>query len=350
MNLEFGSSAYPQPERTREFWLDAFARKLGFGWLASRLPWNLSPTVVYALVAVSVPNIVATIYHKLLGMPMVYAENPYFALQPILLVVAVLGARSLHREYDSVMEEMRIEERARHPSRLTDPIPPWLPWGLFAVAVVIQFTAPKGIAEWDLMDYLFQYGVFPFVYTPIVVQFFTVYISIEFIAPLRLSNSGVGIDFLDPQGVGGLRPLGELVKRAYYYVGIGLIGYAFITYGPFLDSWTTPAAANVLFTVIWILTVATVAFAVIILHRFMYREKRAEIQKLEDELQTYVENRWDIHSYDFPEEERDAVEELRNRITRVSDTSEYPATFSIWSQLLLSIVLPKVFQLFLAGV
>jgi hypothetical protein len=350
MGPTFGSSAYPQPEETREFWLDGFTRKLGFGWLASRLPWSLSPAVVYALVAVSVPNIIAAVYHRLLGIPMVYADNPYFALQPILLVVAVLGARSLHREYDSVMEEMRIEERARQPNRLTDPISPWLPWGLFAVAVVIQFTAPTTIAEWDLMDYLFQYGVFPFVYTPIVVQFFTVYLSIEFIAPFRLSNSGVGIDFLDPQGVGGLRPLGELAKRAYYYVGVGLIGYAFITYGPFLDSWATPSSANVLFTVIWILTVATVAFAVIVLHRFMHREKRTEIQKLEAELRTHVENRWDIHSYDVPKEKRDTVEELRDRITRVSDTREYPATFSIWSQLLLSIVLPKAFQLFIAGV
>jgi len=350
MGLTFGSSAHPQPDRRRQYWLDEFTRKLGFGWLVSRLPWNLSPAVVYALVAVSVPNIIAAVYHRLLGIPMVYADNPYFALQPVLLVVAVLGARSLHHEYDSVMEEMQIEERAKEPNRLIDPIPPWLPWSLFAVAVAIQFAAPKGIVEWDLMDYLFQYGVFPFVYTPIIVQFFTVYVSIEFIAPLRLSNSGVGIDFLDPEGVGGLRPLGELIKRAYYYVGVGLIGYAFITYGPFLDSWVTPSSANVVFTVIWILTVATVAFAVIVLHRFMHREKRAEIQKLEAELQTHVENRWDIHSYDVPEEKRDTVEELRHRVTRVSDTREYPATFSIWSQLLLSIVLPKMLQFFIAGV
>lgn len=97
--------------------------------------------------------------------------------------------------------------------------------------------------------------------------------SVEFIAPWRLSNSDVGIHFLDPQGVGGLRPLGELVKKAYY-VMIGLIGYAFITYAPFIESWTTPFGANVLFTAIWVSTVATVAFAVLTLHRFMRRENR----------------------------------------------------------------------------
>ena len=339
-----------EADDTRVFWLDSFASWLGFGRFSDRLPGNPSPSIVYALVAVSVPNIVTTVYHRLNEMPMIYADNPYFALQPVLLVGAVYAARKLHREYDFVMEEMRIGERASDPDRLLDPTPKWLPWGLFGIAVVIQFTVPNGIADWDLMDYLFQYFVFPFVYTPIVVQFFTVYVSIEFIAPWRLSNSDVGIHFLDPQSVGGLRPLGELVKRAYYYVMVGLIGYAFLTYAPFIDSWTTPLGANVLFTVIWVSTVATVAFAVLTLHRFMHHEKRAEIQRLEAELLDHIEDPWDVKSYEVPSDREQEVADLRDRISRVSDTREYPATFSIWSQLLLSIALPKALQLFLAGV
>jgi ABC-type multidrug transport system fused ATPase/permease subunit len=283
-------------------------------------------------------------------MAMIYADNPYFALQPILLVGAVYAARTLHREYDLAMEAMRIAERASDPDRLLDPTPKWLPWGLFGVAVVIQFTVPNGITERDLMYYLFQYFVFPFVYTPIVVQFFTVYVSIEFVAPWRLSNSDVGIHFLDPQEVGGLRPLGELVKKAYYYVMIGLVGYAFLTYAPFIDSWTTPLGANVLFTVIWVSTVATVAFAVLVLHRFMHREKRAEMRRLEAELREVIENPWDVRTYEIPADKEQEVTDLRDRIARVSGTREYPATFSIWSQLLLSIALPKALQLFLAGV
>lgn len=339
-----------EPENTRPFWLDTFARRLGFGRLASRLPGDLSPSLLYALVAVSVPNILAAVYHHVNDISMVYADNPYFALQPVLLVGAVYAARALHREYDQVMEEMEIARRTSDPGRLLEPTPTWLPWGLFGVAVVIQFTVPKGITNWDLMDYLFQYFVFPFVYTPIVVQFFAVYVSIEFIAPWRLSNSDVGVHFLDPQGVGGLRPLGELVKRAYYYVMVGLVGYAFLTYAPFIDSWTTPLGANVLFTVIWVSTVATVAFAVLVLHRFMHREKRAEIRRLEAELREHIENPWDVKSYEIPDDNEQTVADLRERIRRVSDTREYPATFSIWSQLLLSIAVPKALQLFLAGV
>lgn len=338
------------PEHTREFWLDGFASRLGFGRITTHLPRDPSPSMVYALISVSVPNIIAAVYHHLNDIQMVYADNPYFALQPILLVGAVYAAQVLHREYDSVMKEMRIAERASKSERLLNPTPEWLPWSLFGIAVLIQFTAPNGISDWDLMDYLFQYFVFPFVYTPIVVQFFTVYVSIEFIAPWRLSNSDVGIHFLDPQGVGGLRPLGELVKKAYYYVMIGLIGYAFLTYAPFIDGWTTPLGANVLFTVIWVSTVATVAFAVLVLHRFMHRQKRAEIQRLEAELRGLIENPWDIKAYEIPPDKEQEVTDLRDRITRVSDTREYPATFSIWSQLLLSIALPKALQLFLAGV
>jgi hypothetical protein len=38
------------------------------------------------------------------------------------------------------------------------------------------------------------------------------------------------------------------------------------------------------------LTVATIDFAVFILYRFMHREKREEIQRLEDEPRSYMMN------------------------------------------------------------
>ncbi|WP_335999615.1 hypothetical protein [Halorientalis halophila] len=201
-----------------------------------------------------------------------------------------------------------------------------------------------------MTDMFANFVLFPFVFLPIVVQFFTVYVTIEFLAPWRLSKSTVGIHFLDPQGVGGMRPLGELIKKAYYYLVVGLVGYALITYAPFVDSaWTVSAAAGVIFTAVWVGTVATVAFAVFTLHRLMHREKREEIQRLERQIREHIENPWDVKNYEIPADARDEVEDLRERIERVSATSEYPATFSIWSQLLLSIAIPKAIQLILAN-
>jgi hypothetical protein len=43
---------------------------------------------------------------------------------------------------------------------------------------------------------------------------------------------------------------------------------------------TAVGVVGVIFTAVWVGTVATVTFAVFTLHRFMHREKRREIQRL----------------------------------------------------------------------
>jgi ABC-type multidrug transport system fused ATPase/permease subunit len=334
-----------------DLWLDRFARYLGFGRLAERVPGGLPPSYLYAIVTIVLFNAGTITYNLINDVPLIYRENPYFALQPIILLGAVYGARSLQRAYERAMVEMQVSERADDPESLLGPVPSWLPWTLFILGAGLQLArATLDMAGWGVTDFIANFLVFPFVFVPIVIQFFVVYMSIEFFAPWQLSKSEVGIYFLDPQGVGGLRPLGELVKKAYYYIVAGLVGYALITYAPFVDStWTVSAAAGTIFTAVWIVTVASVAFAVFTLHRFMHKAKRQEIQRLETELRDYIQNPWDVKTYEVPEEKREQVEDLRERIDHVSATSEYPATFSIWSQLLLSIALPKAIQLLLAN-
>jgi hypothetical protein len=334
-----------------ELWLDRFARYLGFGWLAERVSGNLPPSYLYAIVTIVLFHAGTAVYKLLNGIPLIYRENPYFVLQPLILLGAVYGAHSLQAAYDRAMGEMQVSKRADEPGSLLDPVPSWLPWVLFVLGAGLQLArATLDMAGWGITDLVANFLVFPFVFVPIVVQFFLVYVSIELSAPWRLSKSEVGIHFLDPQGVGGLRPLGELVKTAYYYIVAGLVGYALITYAPFVDSaWTVSPAAGTIFTAVWIVTVASVAFAVFTLHRFMHKAKRQEIQRLGVELRDCIQNPWDVKSYEIPEEKSGRVEDLRERINHVSATSEYPATFSIWSQLLLSIALPKAIQLLIAN-
>lgn len=334
----------------REFWLDSFASRLGFSRVAQWLPGSIPPSYVYTVVAVLIPNILTAGYNLYTGGQLVYAVNPYFLLQPLLLGGAVWAARMLHSDYDRVMVEMGISSRTTNPERLTDPTPAWVPWTLFAVAVALLFIFPGDMADWTVTTYVNNFLILPFVYTPIVVQFFTVYVTIEFIAPWRLTKSDVGIHFFDPEGVGGLRPLGELVKKAYYFVVIGLIGYALITYAPFIESsWTVSQSANLLFTSIWLVTIATVAFAVFQLHRFMHREKRATVHRLEQQIREHVNQPWDVEARDVPDDKEQTVADLEARIEQVSQTGEYPATFSIWSQLLISIALPKAIQFVISG-
>lgn len=334
-----------------DLWLDRFARLLGFGWLAERLPGEVPPSYVYA--AVTVVGVTAALdgYALLRGTPLVYGENPYFLLLPVGLLGATYGARSLRGAYARVMTEMNVERRAENPTALVEPVPAWLPWVLFVGGAGLQLVrATLALDAYGPTDVVANFVVFPFVYTPILAGFFSVYLGIELFAPRRLAASEVGIHFLDPEGVGGLRPLGELVKTAYYYVVVGLVGGALITYAPLVDSgWQVIPFANLLFTGVWVASVATVAYAVFTLHRFMYREKRREKRRLEAELLDIVEEPWDVAAYEIPENRREEVEDIRNRMKQISATSEYPATFSIWSKLVLSVVLPKAVQLLLEG-
>lgn len=334
-----------------EIWLDRFARRFGFGWLASYLPGNLPPSYVYAIVTIALSEAAITGYSLANDIQLIYAENPFFILQPVVLLGAVYGSRTLSRSYDRVMREMNIAERASEPESLLNPIPSWFPWMMFLVGASLQIVrAFLALGSYGVTDIVANFVVFPFIYLPIVTQFFAIYVAIEFFAPWRLWQSDVGIHFFDPEGVGGLRPLGELVKKAYYFVAVGLIAYALLTYAPFVSTeWEVSEFANVLFTGVWVITIGTVGFAVYILHRFLQRDKREEIQRLEAEIQERVTNPWDVAAYDVPTDEKERVQDLRQRMEQVSATKEYPATFSIWSQLLLSIVIPKAIQLLLAN-
>ncbi|MEF8786678.1 MAG: hypothetical protein V5A45_12150, partial [Haloarculaceae archaeon] len=316
------------------------------------------PSYLFAVILIG--TIVPTIntYAYLVGDPVVYIDNPLFVLQPLALVGGVFGARALRRRYHRVTQEMKIKQRTDDPEPLLNIVPSWLPWILF-VAALLQI----GVRVWALggfsaiyreggLTMVIGWGVLNPVWSALAVQFVAVYLAIEFIAPWRLYKSDIGIDFLDPEGLGGLRPIGELVKHAYYYMVAGLVAFALVVYGPVVSasSWGPTATTSIVFTVIWLGTVVTVAFAVFILHLFMRKEKRLELLRLNEMLRETIDNPWDIKTYDVSEEKQAQVDELQHRIDMVSATQEYPATFSIWSQLLISIVLPKAFQLVLATV
>jgi hypothetical protein len=341
-----------------DLWLDGVARRVGFGWLSQRLPGEIPPSYLFAVILVG--TIVPTVntYAYLIGDPVVYIQNPFFVLQPLALVGGVFGARALRRRYHRVTQEMNLRERTENPEPLLNIVPSWLPWILFGGALLQNFARVwalggfSSIYQESGLTAVIGWSILSPLWSVLAVQFVVVYVAIEFIVPWRLYHSDIGIDFLDPEGLGGLRPIGELVKHAYYYMGAGLIAFALVVYGPIVsaESWGPTATTSLVFTVVWLGTIATVAFAVFVLHRFMRREKRLELHRLNMILRETIDNPWDIKSYDVADEKREAVKELQHRIDTVSATQEYPATFSIWTQLLISIVLPKAFQLMLETV
>lgn len=335
----------------QNLWLDTFAEYLGAGRLRELLGLTLPPSYLYAIITVvGWTMLSASLDLFYFGIDPIYVRNPYFILQPIVLLGAVYGAHSLRRSYKTALDEMKLEERSDKPEQFRELLPSWFPWALFGVAATLQLVRTAADFGTFTSTGLVANGlIFPFVYAPILVQFLVIYVGIEFVAPWRLYKSDVGIHFLDPHGVGGLRPFGELVKQSYYFVVAGLVAYALLIYAPGLEVQSVSATAGAIFTGVWIATIATVAFAVFVLHRFLHREKREELERLEAELRTHIENPWEVSQYSIPDDATERVEDIQQRIETVSATREYPATFNIWSQLLLSVAIPKALQLFLAS-
>ncbi|RLM82126.1 hypothetical protein D3D02_18905, partial [Halobellus sp. Atlit-38R] len=175
----------------------------------------------------------------------------------------VYGSRSLRRRYHEVTVEMRIRNRTDDPERLTNVIPSWLPWTVFLSVVAVNYVrlfalgGPVAVYQDANLAAVIGWTVANPVWASIATQFFTVYVAVTLIAPRRLRDSDVGVDFLDPEGLGGLRPIGELVKHAYYYVVAGLVAIGLVLYGPAIVGieWERTTATNLIFTTVWLSSV-----------------------------------------------------------------------------------------------
>lgn len=343
---------------TEDLWLDRVARVFGFERLATFLPGQIPPSYLYAGTTIFIIDVVLNFRAYLVGEYVVYLENPFFIFQPLALLTAVYGAQTLRTRYHQVMHEMDISSRASDPNRLLNIVPSWLPWTFFIFLIGINFIriasfgGPAALYQNRGLSELIGWLVANPIWATIASQFLAVYLSIVLLAPWRIWRSDIGIDFLDPEGLGGLRPIGELIKHAYYYQVAGLIAFAFVLYTPGISAIEVErtAATNVFFTIAWVSAVATIAAGVFMLHRFMHQEKRHEILRLKKIKQQHIDDRWDIAKYTVADNKDDLITEVDERMELVSSTNEYPATFSIWSQLLISIVLPKAVQLFIGGI
>ena len=137
---------------------------------------------------------------------------------------------------------------------------------------------------------------------------------------------------------------------------VGIIGFALFVYGPwvFSNNFTAPVepspVIDAVFTISWLLAVGTLAHALYVFHRFMKRQKREKLFELDQQYRELIDGAWDIAEHEWPEEHSDQIEVLENRMERISNTREYPATFAMWTQLIIAVILPKGIQLLLANI
>ena len=79
------------------------------------------------------------------------------------------------------------------------------------------------------------------------------------------------------------------------------------------------------------------------MHQFMMRKKTKRIQELQADLKDTIQNPYDIRSSQVTDQE--AMEVNERQLSKVRATRTYPTTFTMWSQIAISVLLPQVLQI-----
>jgi len=304
--------------------------------------------------------VILQIFKELVGYQATFFNNPVWILSPVGALVASFAVVYLHRRYDSMLQEIDVDARTDSSDAFDTIVTHNLRIVFYMIVITISFyrffieaglqtvTEIGGIAE--LIGVAI---VLPLGYGIIYSEFLATYIGIIICLPRKIRYKNFQLHFLDPEGLGGLRPAGELMKATYYFLVLGLINSAAQTYLPVLVSSLTESPypepglyADVLFTSVWLLAIATIAYGLAQIHWFMKREKRQILTELDRAKRELVEHPFDVSQLKI--EETSEYKHIQNRIDHVTSTQEYPTTFTMWFQIIIGLILPKAIQLVLA--
>lgn len=316
-----------------------------------------SPLVLWALGFVVFDVVVLQGYKQLQGYTATFLTNPAWLIQPAFAIVGAVAVEYLHAHYARALDHADVDTRTTDPGRFDEIAPVRLRAALYLVAfgynywgLVVNIGIAKVLAIGGIAELVGVAVVSPLGYGIIFAEFLATYVGIMLLLPRKIRQTDFRIDFLDPEGLGGLRPVGELMKAAYYFIVLGLVGYVVFTYGPFVlgkvvqTSYPRPTfAINAAFTLGWLVTIATMAYGLSQLHWFMKRKKREELSRLTRRARELVENPYDVSEFEITNDEQ--FDDLRRRMDYVNNTREYPTTFTMWSQILITLVLPKAIQM-----
>jgi len=191
---------------------------------------------------------------------------------------------------------------------------------------------------------------FPLIIYPILIDLGISYIAVHVMVPRRIANADFGLFYYDPRNLGGFEPLGELLKRSYYiYTGILLLwfvqSHAPVMLSQYISSPYPPPAPilQVALSAVWLVGVLTIAYSMYQTHSIMKDKKEEKIRSLEQELKETVNNPYDATLSNI--EDRERYDEIQETLSHVKNTKTYPTTFTMWSQIFISVLLPQALNM-----
>lgn len=98
-----------------------------------------------------------------------------------------------------------------------------------------------------------------------------------------------------------------------------------------------------MFTVLWLVGIISIGYSMYRVHTLMSEKKAREINKIEAQIRSMLDDPYDIRNSNLAGNEE--LEEIQHRLEQVRSTREYPSTFTMWTQIGISVLLPQALQL-----
>lgn len=347
-----------EPVQQETLLIEQVAAVYRFDRLATMVPGrNIYPPYLMLAVAFCIDFGLVNLYKMLTGYQHIVVANPPVIAGWAGIILAAVGIRYMTANYSDAIEYIRrhnsesetaVETLDSLVSRRTK----WIVLGIMVAGEyifllfvsgldpVIEFEGPAG-----LVNVLF---VHEFLILPFVAEFTVIYFSVHFIIPKRINEADINLFHYDPRNMGGFAAVGQLLKRSYYLYTAGLLLYFLLIYGPFIVPFGNDPAkpgltAAVFFSLAWLVGLASIAYSMLRMHRIMASQKEGRIRELEENLQDVIEQSHDITCAEITDS--DKYKKIQERLDHVRSTKVYPATFTMWSQILVSVILPQALQI-----
>lgn len=341
--------------------VEKVAALFGFKKLADWFPrWSPYPPYLFFGFWILFDIAVLNVYKHVTGGTHALLIDPFWLTIPVGLGLATVGVKYMADGYADAITQLRIHDRinSEEAEKFKETVSLNHKLGAYGIALVLFYT--NLFVNFGLSTVLEISGLgpvivanfflIPFVWLPLMVEFVLLYFSIHVLLPRRIASADIGLFFYDPRNMGGFAPIGQLLKRTYYLFTAGLLLYFLLTYGSTITSkviqspYPEPGLIEAaFFSLAWLVGILSMAYSMYTIHRVMSNEKEERIRRLEDKLRDAIDDPYDIESSEITDP--DKLEDSRRRLEQVRATKEYPTTFTMWSQILISVLLPQAMNM-----
>lgn len=206
----------------------------------------------------------------------------------------IWATRHLAQRYDAIATTQA--QRATDPAPLRRPLAPLpLQVGMYLlfVAIALIWLSRPGVTsailavEGPIVGPIKLGSTWLLLWYPIVAEVAAVIVGIHLLLPRRLVQAGIELDFNEPDRLGGLRPVGQLVQRSTQVFYLGLLAYTILILLTTFPSIPGPSPGPFLsgvFALAWVGGFLLFLVPVVWLHRLMKRQKRNHIEEVHREI------------------------------------------------------------------